>query len=341
MKRKKSARPKRTLKAQVKKHAIKKKKLPLTKSSKQRKIFSIRKAPSQKVKKIQLKSSQQEITHAKFYTGFESQGETPRYVSTELPDGYGENKIVAQVRDPWWIHTYWEIRSSTIEEIRNHLTRSFQEAAPILRVYDISSIDFNGTNAHRYFDIEIRLDARNWYIEVGAPGRSWCVDIGFRLRNGSFFMMARSNCVTTPLDGPSWITDEEWMIPDDKFARLYGMGLGFGPSSQLKKVKKGYIGSPGLFSITSPSRKPKNGKRQRNFRVSVNTELIVRGTTEPDAHVTVRAEPIQLNSDETSQLRLSLPDGKQTVPVEVRSSDGQEHQAVTPIVLKETRQGIF
>ena len=29
--------------------------------------------------------------------------------SFRFPAGYGDNKIVLLVRDPWWIFTYWEI----------------------------------------------------------------------------------------------------------------------------------------------------------------------------------------------------------------------------------------
>ena len=36
-------------------------------------------------------------------------------VAQDLPWGYGQDKAVLQVRDPWWLHSYWEITGSTIE----------------------------------------------------------------------------------------------------------------------------------------------------------------------------------------------------------------------------------
>lgn len=154
----------------------------------------------------------------------------------ELPSCYGEDKIVLQVRDPWWLYAYWEVTLTTWDNLKRQLGERFNSAKLILRVYDISHIIFNGKNAHCFFDIEVNHQANNWYIDTAGPGRSWCVDIGLRLATGEFIMIARSNSVSTPLDGPSWITDEEWMIPDDLFARLYGMGFGLGKSSPIGKA---------------------------------------------------------------------------------------------------------
>jgi uncharacterized protein len=268
----------------------------------------------------------------------------PRRVTpAELPGGYGQDRIVIQVRDPWWIHAYWEITYGTYDRLRAELGGAFYNAKRIIRIYDISYINFNGRNAHRSFDIDVGHDASNWYIDTGSPGRSWCVDIGFLLADGRFIMVARSNIVHTPLAGPSWITDEEWMIPEDMFARLYGMGFGFGKSSPVGKAWQermrralfsGVLASPGMASMASPVKKiPK----QRKFWMVVNTELIVYGATEPDAKVTVQGKAIKLRSDGTFSLRYALPDGKQVIPVRGEAADGLEERTITPIVTRETK----
>jgi hypothetical protein len=177
-----------------------------------------------------------------------------RQTSRDLPSGYGTDKIVLCVRDPWWLYTYWEVINATWDRLKRELGDDFYKAKKILRVYDVSHIIFNGTNAHRYFDIELGLDSVNWYIDTAGPGRSWCVDLGLRLADGRFITIVRSNTVSTPLDGPSWITDEEWMIPDDMFARLYGMGFGFGKSSPVGKgwqERFKHVLSSGVSSVTS------------------------------------------------------------------------------------------
>jgi hypothetical protein len=259
-----------------------------------------------------------------------------RPLRQDLPHGYDENKIILQVRDPWWIHSYWEVTSQTKNKLSESLGGQYHEASWALRVYDVSFVSFNGNNAHSFSDILINQEANNWYINVSG-GRSFCVDLGLKLRDGRFITIIRSNTVTTPLDGPSWITDEEWLIPDDLFQRLYGLSFGVGssPGKGIKEiVKERFISSPGLASMASPV---KIRQLERKFWLVVNTELIVYGATEPDAKVAVQGREIKLNRDGTFSLRFALPDGKQIIPVRAESQDGIDARMITPIVTKETK----
>jgi uncharacterized protein len=252
----------------------------------------------------------------------------------ELPVKYGKDTLVLVVRDPWWVYSYWEVLDSTWDRVRVELKDEFYGAKKILRVYDVTDIIFNGLNANKFFDIHIRDDAFNWYIDIGIPGRSWCVDYGLLLKSGRFVTILRSNIVETPLDGPSWITDEEWIIPEDIFARLYGMGFGFGKSSPAAGGwRKGIVSSPGIASMASPVKKGVS----KDFWLLVNCELIVYGATEPDAKVTVQGRPIALRPDGTFTLRFALPDGKQVIPVKAISKDNSQNRSVTPVVTRETR----
>jgi len=158
----------------------------------------------------------------------------PQAFKEELPLGYDKDTLALQVRDPHWLHAYWELQYSAIERLQDSLKERFHGARLILRVYDVSQRIFNGANAHSFFDIDIADHLGNWYIEV-SPDKSWCVELGFKLRDGTFIRLLRSNTVHTPSEGPSWITDEEWMIAESDFARLYGMGFGFGKSSPVGK----------------------------------------------------------------------------------------------------------
>jgi uncharacterized protein len=268
-----------------------------------------------------------------------------RVMPHDLPYGYGRDRIVLQTRDPWWLHTYWEVIHQTYEHLKARLGDSFYSAKKVLRVYDVTNIIFNGSNANRHFDIEIAHDATSWYIDTGNPGRSWCVDYGLRLSNGEFITIVRSNTAYTPLDGPSWITDEEWMVPEELFARLYGMGFGLGQSSPVGKawaerIKRelfsGVLASPGMASAASPV-KAQRIPKDRKFWLIVNTELIVYGATEPDAKVTVQGKEIKLRPDGTFTLRYALPDGKQVIPVNAVSADGIDDRTITPIVTRETK----
>ncbi|MDD5120226.1 MAG: DUF4912 domain-containing protein [Candidatus Omnitrophica bacterium] len=294
---------------------------------------SVRKASRQEQKEI---PSLQETVIANTKFSHSENISFVRAMPEELPSFYDQDRIVLQVRDPHWLHSYWEIKAQTFEAVKNKLGDDFYRAKRVLRVYDVSNIMFNGSNANRFFDIIINDFANSWYIDTAGPGRSWCVDLGLMLPDGRFVTILRSNVVTTPLDGPSWITDEEWMIPDDMFARLYGMGFGLGRSSPVGGAWQERL-KQGLFSSGLSSSPVKKIVKERNFWLKVDCELIVYGATEPDAKVTVQGAPIKLRPDGTFTLRYYLPDGKQVISVKAASADNLEERVITPIVTRETR----
>ena len=167
-------------------------------------------------------------------------------VPFEFPAGYGDHKIVLMVRDPWWLYTYWEVNH--LEEEKIHRTLQAKRLAPmksILRVYDVTDILFDGANAHRFFDIDLHSNANNWYIEVGQPNRTFLVEIGILATDGSFHPLCRSNTVTTPRFGMSEVIDEEWMISEEEYWRMFGLSGGHGIGKSSMEVKEWF--RKGLF----------------------------------------------------------------------------------------------
>ena len=73
-----------------------------------------------------------------------------------------------------------------------------------------------------------------------------------------------------------------------------------------------------------------------SFPLDLHTELILHGTTEPDAHVTVGGEPVELRPDGTFTLRMELPDGEQSLPVRVVQATGVSERIVRPVLNKRT-----
>ncbi len=291
---------------------------------------------------------QERIEDAKFFVA-EQEQVAVKERSKELPVGYGDNKVVLMVKDPWWVFSYWELQEHVVSAKKNELPVEERDSARfILRVYDVSYIDFNGDNAHYFMDITVPFGCERWYVNVASPGRSWVAEMGWLSPSGRFVPVARSNVVQTPLDGPSWITDEEWLIPEELFNKLYGLSVGFGgiglSSGEISRIWReqasSAMGSGALSSFGMSSfqvANPESEVKQRKFWMVVNTELIVYGATEPDAKVTVQGKPIKLNPDGTFSLRFALPDGMQVIPVKGISNDGIDEIVITPIVNKETR----
>ena len=155
----------------------------------------------------------------------------------ELPKKYGENRMVAMVRDPRWIFVYWELTDEKLKEVTAKSKGNFHE---VLRVYDVTGVKFNGKNALETFDIEVPYETDNWYIQVGNHGRSYIVELGVILDDGKFVPLLRSNQVTTPKAGISNVEDEEWISVREEFERIYQSSLGEDSSSPGlgKKIEK-------------------------------------------------------------------------------------------------------
>lgn len=284
-----------------------------------------------------------EYVEEKKYTVYPShtyEGQTRE--ASEIPAGYGDNKIVLMVRDPYWLHSYWEIRDEKIREGLNKLGATIDEITSIVRVYDVTSINFNGKNPNSFFDIVLSGNANNWYIHVGNPNRSYCAEIGLRDKHGNFFVLARSNIVTTPRAGISEVIDEEWMTIEPDYSKMYALSGGFrkgADSLELKEMLEKHLEQEmASGAVSSFGSGELMEKKKRGFWFVLDTELIVYGATEPGATVTLQGKRLSLRADGTFTARFALPDGRQIIPVTAKSPDGIEERTITPIVSRDTER---
>jgi len=281
--------------------------------------------------KAKQESVQERVEESKYFVPpFEAKQATRK--DFDFPYGYGDNKIALLVRDPHWVHSYWEVTEGKYNEIRDLLGQDFNTSKEILRVYDAS------TDHWTSYDIPIFDAARNWYINVPSAGRTYVVDIGFLTADGRFMLIARSNAVTTPLDRPSDIIDEEWMTID--FERIYALSGGFGigkSSGEIKKLMAKHLLEQKASGWVTSMSSPFGGVKERPFFLIANTELIVYGATEPTAKLFVQGKRLNLRRDGTFSLRFALPDGIQDIPIEAIRDDDAEKRSITFKVEKSTR----
>lgn len=255
----------------------------------------------------------------------------------EVPAGYGDTRIVAMPRDPNWIFAYWELAEGLVDAIRReHGARVFEESRRVLRIYDVTEVDFDGINAHRCWDLDVG-EARSWYVHVGEPARDYCVDLGLLTPDGRFVLLARSNVVRTPAEGFSALTDAEWMTLDD----IYRLSVGLERSESSAALVKAAAGrlrelvsSPGLSSLMSPFGGAAG--QARPFWLNVGAELVVYGSTEPGASLEAAGEPVELRPDGSFTLRLAFPDGDFALPLVARSAATSEEQGATLSFRRET-----
>jgi hypothetical protein len=167
----------------------------------------------------------------------------PKYFfSTDIPDHYNETYMRALPRDPLWIFSYWEISQSSMDNVKTALGDDFDRARWVLRVSDVTEIEYDGTNAWRSMDIDVTFNANNWYIKVWEPGRVYCIQGGLLTQQGIFVEAVRSNAIRMPRAGVSAITDEEWSTAaSDELLKMSAASLkrSIGASERLEETEIG------------------------------------------------------------------------------------------------------
>lgn len=255
---------------------------------------------------------------------------------------YGTDRIVTMVRDPYWLHVYWELTRKSVERTAAALGQHWYTAKPILRLLDVSSDDTSSNSETTIRDIEIHGGVNNWYIDVRNPPGTYRVDIGYLTSRGRFYVLARSNIVTTPRPGMCDEIDTHWPTVRDECERIFAMSGGADPgteSAELRRLFEERLRRPMSSGLLTDFGSGALGEAHRgNFHFEIDAELIVYGRTEPTAKVTLHGEPLQLREDGTFTVRFGLPDGRQIIPAVAQSRDGIEERTIILAVERNTKE---
>ena len=131
----------------------------------------------------------------------------------ELPETYGDNRLVTMPRDPLWFFAYWDATVDRLNALRDQVGQElWQKGQAILRVYDMTGVQGDLSAASRFFDVDVVFDSRRWYVKVPEAGRTYVTELGFRFPEGHFLTLARSTRINLPQGSVSNQTDSQWMI---------------------------------------------------------------------------------------------------------------------------------
>lgn len=252
------------------------------------------------------------------------------------------DRIVLMVRDAYWLHAYWEIGNRAVIRAKAAMAEQWHTAKPILRVLKASANTTTSAAETIDRDIEIHGGVNNWFIDVRDPPKNFRVEIGYLATSGKFFSVARSNGVTTPKTNSSDMTDQTWadMASNcDKILAQSGAFDAAGNDGELQRLfeerLKRPMGSPMItrFGVGAEGAI----EREREFSIEVDTEMIVFGATQPDAHVMLGGEPVKVRPDGTFTIRMSMQDGRKVTPIIASSGDGTQQQTVILAVERNTK----
>ncbi|MEN6451119.1 MAG: DUF4912 domain-containing protein [Thermoguttaceae bacterium] len=261
--------------------------------------------------------------------------------SVDDSDSPSKDRLIVMVRDPYWLHAYWELGRKTIERAKVALGQHWHAAQPVLRLYEVPH-DGTTTSARLAVrDVEIHGGVKNWYIDVNSPPKSYQLDIGYRAGDEKFYCLARSNVVTTPPATEADTFDRNWVEVAQDCDRIFAMSGGYSQpeaNGDLKEVLEEQLQRPiGDSSALQFGPGAAAANNQAAFDFQVDTELIVHGVTDPGAHVTLRGEPVRLRSDGSFAVRFNLPDRRHVLPVVASSHDGAQQRTIVLAVDRNTK----
>jgi hypothetical protein len=254
----------------------------------------------------------------------------------------GKDRLILMVRDAYWLHAHWDITRQSVERARVSIAENWHTSKPILRMLKIEDTGTTSSAETVFRDIEIHGGVRNWYVELETPGSSFKLLMGYLTSNGRFFELARSNAVTMPMPGGKDAADDHWADIAKDAEKIYAMSGGYNEDTQsgdLEEVFEERLKRSMDPDVLSQFGSGAEGslKRHKQFHFEVNAELIVFGSTHPDAHLHVGEEPVKVRSDGSFSIRLPLPDRRQVLPATAKSRDGVDEQTVVIAVERNTK----
>src|SRR4029079_8952921 len=78
------------------------------------------------------------------------------------PSTFNKDRLVVMVRDPFWLHAYWEITRQSVERAQAAMAYSWHSARPVLRLFEVTGVGGTGATAERWVgDIAIHGGVNN------------------------------------------------------------------------------------------------------------------------------------------------------------------------------------
>ena len=249
-----------------------------------------------------------------------------------------KDRIVLVVRDAFWMQAYWEITRATVQRAKVAMTGFWHSAKPVLRLLEITSDGNTNSVENVVEEIEIHSGVNNWYVSTNQPGSHYRIAIGYAVPDGKFHLIAKSNQVHPPANNRD-AADDHWTDITNDVEKYYSLSGGFDQktvSSDLQNVfeekSRQPMHAPAFERLGSGINTNGHG-----FEFQVDAHMVVHGSTDPRASVTVGGEPVRLQSDGSFVLRMDLPDRRQVLPVVASSRDGTQQRTTVLAVERNTK----
>lgn len=254
--------------------------------------------------------------------------------TTEVDDRHvsgRRNYIDASVSDAHWIRAQWDLTRDSIRRAETRLSTDWHTAVPVLRLFEVSTDDVNSVSEIRVKDVLIEAGVNTWYVHVPPDARVYRLHIGYRTRQGTFFALAKSNVCTLPVLNTKVAATKNGKHSTNGHAGENG--------TNGEEKPDGRLGRPLGFSSLSHFGPAATEEREKGeFLFTLDTELIVHGSTRPGSMLAVQGDPVDLRDDGSFTIRVNQPEGRQVIAFTALSPRGSERRMIVLGIERNTKE---
>ncbi len=245
--------------------------------------------------------------------------------------------VVLIVRDAYWLQACWSIQPQTIQRCQVALGDEWHFARPVIRLLAIQDQGSTHGVENVIRDVPIHGGVRNWYIDVENPPGEFRVALGYITPGGRFYHIAKSNIVSTPHPGKCDLMKGHWDDIADNYQKYFALSGGYSEGKAADELRDVFENQ-----LQRPMNTPSMGHAssityQSSFKFDVNAQVIVFGSVDPQAKITLAGDPVQVQPDGSFNVQLSLPDRRQVLPVVALSRDGSQQRTIVLAIEKNTK----
>jgi hypothetical protein len=124
----------------------------------------------------------------------------------KLPGSHRKTQLVLLVVDPYLIHAYWYVAPRKLREMKE--TKG--QTQGVLRFYKGGEASAEAAPGD-WFDIDVDLKSRSWYVRLWGPEESLYADLGLKKSDGTFVRLVRSQVVHMPRSRPAAAIEQRFM----------------------------------------------------------------------------------------------------------------------------------
>lgn len=259
-----------------------------------------------------------------------------RDISTVGPNESVQEELTAVAQDPYWIHCRWTLKRSTVLRAESALGSEWFRAVPVIRVHALDIDEVKGVTAQWVRDVEIHGECDHWFVPVENPPGAFKLEIGYAAPSGRFFALAKSKRVTTPRPGSKAAERMGWSRNGSSVTSTHRAtpARPAGTDPQFEK----FLAARAISYAVTPGDHRSYGNDKARYPFSIETELVVSGTAQPNSRLTLQGETVKVGRDGRFSTRVSLGDGRQVIPATSISADGAEQRTIILAVERNTKE---